>query len=181
MINPITDYISAHHSTKLLVATGGICALAATEMAVRTIANFFQLAQNNNQIEKNQIAENLSRNLFGTALFGMFASNAIPHLSVIGALIFAGNALLNNNEDALFVTNFVRVFKPLVSELFNSVRPFFKIIGDIVFSIFKTIGKFLSPILSFLGSLLNAVIPKTPEAYAATFLAAAIGIYKVYS
>jgi len=181
MINPITDYISAHHSTKLLVATGGICALAATEMAVRTIANFFQLAQNNNQTEKNQIAENLSRNLFGTALFGMFASNAIPHLSVIGALIFAGNALVNNNEDALFVTKFVRVFKPVATVLVDAGGDFLYRLWQLVSGIFEVIGDLLSPVFSFLGNILYAVIPKTPEAYAATFLAAAIGIYKVYS
>ncbi len=181
-IEQATGYVLSNYSTKVALASGALCAVAATEMAVRTLADMVGCITEKNEEVKARHAKNLSRDFFGAALFGMCASNAIPGIAALGALVFIGNACMNKNEESLVTTKLIAPITPIVKKtvdiLINVISNVAKSVFDICFAILEVVNATLAPILSCLGTVLKVVVPKSHEAVATVVVAGAILFYK---
>ena len=180
----MAHYVDAHHTTRLALIGGGMCALATVELALRTLRNLWQVISNDPAARREEFGETVSRNIGGMVLFGACATNAIPGLAVLGGTLLVANAVLSRpSHDALLVTKAIRFTKPLTEEVAKSawslVKTCLRTIFDIVKGIFDVISAILAPIGTALGRIFLAVIPKTPEAVAAVAVVGAIAIYKL--
>ena len=190
----VTNYIAANHTTKCALIGGGLCAIAAAELAVRVLHNLYQVVTNDPARHHQKFGETVSRNFGGMVLFGACATNAIPGLAALGAIVLIGNAFLSQeSDDALVITKATRALQPIAREFgntawnitkdlasaaWNLTSAFFETIGNIVKNAFKMIDAILRPIGRVLGTLFSAAIPKTRESVAAVAVVASIVIYR---
>ena len=175
--------IATNYPTRIALGSAGFLAVATTEMAVRVFLDLRDCFSAQNSIQKELAGKNLSENLSGAMLFGMCASNAIPGIAAIGALIFIGNAIIKENKDALWTSQAICLFKPIVKtcveSLWKVASTVMRVVGDILKVIMETASNLLGPILSGIGNVIKVILPKTPQGVAAVVLAAAILVYKI--
>lgn len=180
----MTNYVATNHTTKYAMGGGLLCASAAVELGLRVLQNLAQAADPASRDEK--FGETVSRNFGGMVLFGACATNAIPGLAALGAIVLIGNALLgDDSDDALVITKIMRTCRPLASEVGTLAWKITKAFVEAAFNILKAvldvIYAILSPIGSALGHVFLAVLPKTPEGVAAVAVVGSIAIYKFYT
>jgi len=169
-----------------LVATYGawtvagtvVCAGAAIEMAIRTIADVGALLRRG--VDRQAVLKNLSADLGGAIFYGLCAVHILPSTAIIGAAIFTIYSIgACDNQDAYYTSQLIG--KPIQWLGDNVVMP---VINKIVWPILKTIGEIIGNIIdgigTIMGNCLRAItLPDNPIWLAVGALGAAVLVVKV--
>jgi len=160
MISHISDYFANNYAdvSKYTKVCGGLCGIAAAEMAIRTISDLNNIVTGRDgDTEKHNY--NLSPNLGGAIFYGLCAANVLPHTALIGSAIFTIYSAAKywscreaERSEHMYVSS-ILIAAPVDALITKIAWP---ILRDIAWPIVRTAGEIM-------GSILKSIpIPNHP-------------------
>lgn len=177
----VTNYMNRNHPTVLERVCAGICVIGATELALRTLHNLWQVISRNPAASDRFFGRVVSSNIGGMVALGACATNEIPGLATLGGVILSLNALSKPVDDALIITKAIRAITVLAVEVGKTTWKFGELSGvnDVITRIYELVVTLVSSLGSILGRIFMTVLPSTPESQIAVIIILAIAIYKL--
>ena len=167
--NFINHTVPAQYATtsRYTKVAGTICAIAAAEMALRSVSDSFSLLRGDFGL-----ADNFSANLGGAVLYGLCSANLLPATPLIGGISYLFYSVIECDYANSYTSSKI-IGKP-IKELF--IRIIFPAIEDFLLPIMKKVSDVFLKVLS---TLAGTIIPRHPVWIAVTLLVSAIFTAKV--
>lgn len=193
VINELSNFIprvvlsdaNYRNASRMVVGSALVGAAVVTEMACRTISDGIAILRHDTGNYEQSLAtlkDNFSANLGGVLFYGICASNVIPGIAALGAVIFAGYSIFKRDAaDDYLTTQFIKHTDKVVSDL---VTPSLDFVVATASNLLKAALKTMTKVHELLSTVTDAILsvislPEHPVWIATSCLVTAIVVIKV--